>query len=57
MSKEQACSTRVSFRFFAVFVLFEREAGRLWENWLVTKTAFPPLDATSLTDLSEPDEV
>ena len=24
----------------------ERETGRLWENWLVAKTAFPPLDGT-----------
>ena len=24
----------------------EREAGRLWEKWLIAKTAFPPLDAT-----------
>ena len=37
---EQACSTCVSFRFFALFVLF-RETERLWENWLITKTAFP----------------
>ena len=27
-------------------VCLERETERLWENWLVTKTAFPPLDAT-----------
>ena len=32
-----ACSTCVSFSFFAVFVLF-RETERLWENWLITKT-------------------
>ena len=37
---EQACSTCVSFRFFAVFVLL-RETGGLWENWLIAKTAFP----------------
>ena len=22
------------------------ETERLWENWLITKTTFPPLDAT-----------
>ena len=38
--KEQACSTCMSSRFFAAFLLV-REAGRLWENWLVTETAFP----------------
>ena len=38
--KEQACSTCVSFGFFAEQQL-ERETERLWENWLVTKTAFP----------------
>ena len=26
---------------------YERETGRLWENWLITKTAFPSLDATA----------
>ena len=38
--REQACSTCVSFRFFAEQQL-ERETERLWENWLVTKSAFP----------------
>ena len=38
--QEQACSTCVSFGFFATFVLF-RETERLWENWLITKIAFP----------------
>ena len=38
-SLEQACSTCVSFGFFTMFVLF-RETERLWENWLITKTAF-----------------
>ena len=38
--KEQACSTCVSFGFFAE-QQFERETERLWENWLVTETAFP----------------
>ena len=37
---KQACSTCVSFRLFAMFVLF-RETGRLWENWLITKSTFP----------------
>ena len=37
---EQVCSTCMSFGFFAIFVLF-RETERLWENWLVAKTAFP----------------
>ena len=39
-TEEQACSTCMSFRFFAVFVLF-RETRRLWENWLIAKAAFP----------------
>ena len=34
---EQACSTCEEP---AVFVLL-RETERLWENWLITKTAFP----------------
>ena len=38
----------MSFRFFAVFVLF-RETERLLENWLVVKTGFPPLDVTCPT--------
>ena len=37
---EQVCSTCVSFRFFAAFVLL-RETERLWEIWLIAKTAFP----------------
>ena len=50
-SREQACSTCVSCRFFTVPMLLrererERERGRLWENRLITKTAFPPLDVT-----------
>ena len=38
--KEQACSTCVSFGFFAERYDW-RETERLWENWLITKTAFP----------------
>ena len=38
--QEQACSTCMSFRFFILIVLL-RETGRLWENWLITQTAFP----------------
>ena len=38
--REQACSTCVSFRFFAE-QQSERETERLWENWLIAKTAFP----------------
>ena len=34
---EQACSTHLSFRFFAVFVS-ERETGKVWENIFITKT-------------------
>ena len=45
-SEEQACSTCLSFRFFAVFLLL-RETGRLWENWLNAKTTFPPLNDMS----------
>ena len=48
-SREQACSTCVSCRFFTVLMLLrerERETGRLWENRLITKTAFPSLDVT-----------
>ena len=40
--QEQACSTCMSFRFFAAFMLL-RETERLWQNWLNTMTAFPSL--------------
>ena len=40
VTKLEQGSTCVSFRFFAVFVLF-RETERLWETWIITKTAFP----------------
>ena len=39
-NREQACSTFVSFRVLHCVALF-RETERLWENWLITKTAFP----------------
>ena len=38
--EEQVCSTCVSFGFFAEWFDW-RETERLWENWLITKTAFP----------------
>ena len=37
---ELIATTCLSFRFFSLFVLL-RETERLWENWLITKTAFP----------------
>ena len=42
---EKASSTHVSFRFFTVAVCLERDR-EIVENWLITKTDFPPLDAT-----------
>ena len=37
---EQVCSTRVSFRFFAVLAV--REARGFGETWLIAKTVSPP---------------
>ena len=42
---EQVCSTCVSFRFFAVFVLL-RETGVCGKIGLLLRPLFPPLDAT-----------